>query len=167
MKEVLNLPCLYKVFLNSRRNAYWFRTSSRAEYEVLFTFDNSLFVGTELEGFGIYSVAINKVKKGVGGADPEIQLTILSILNHFFQDRNRILTFVYDSMDGKEVIRMRLFKIWESKYRFSSKIQKLDGLIKWSGLEYQSGILFQSKNSIGPDAVERAYSEIMELLKDK
>jgi len=167
MKEALNLPCLYKVILNPNRNSYHFTTSSKAEYEVLFTFDNNLFSGTELEGFGVYSVAINKVQTGSGGADPEIQKTIFSILNHFFKDRNRVLTYVYDSMDGKELFRKRLFQIWESKFRNNSEILKVDGIIHSEDMEYQSGIIFHSKNSIGSEKVRKAFNDVLDLLRQK
>lgn len=59
--------------------------------------------------------------------DRRIERTVIDILLRFFQlQPDGIITFVCDSLDGSEYLRMRLFNQWYFKYNFQSDFSKLD-----------------------------------------
>ena len=162
----LSLPCRYKVFYNSHSNSYQFSTSSGADYEILFIKDNNLFISTNLEAAEIYSLVINKIRKGLGGQDPEIQKTIIAILLDFFKNQNRILTYVYDSNDGKELVRKRMFKIWHQK-TYHPDLIKLDNSIPTEDCDYHTGIIFHSENHLGKQKIIKTFELIIGELTNK
>ena len=125
-----------------------------------------MFVSTNLEASDIYSLVINKIREGTGGQDPEIQKTIIAILIHFFKDENRILTYVYDSTDGKELIRKRMFRIWQQRARHPDFI-KLDSSIPTEDTEYQTGIIFHRENHLGKQIITQTFELITTELTNK
>ena len=166
MTRELNLPCQYKVVYNSYTNSYRFNTDSLAEYEVFFSKADSLFDFTDFAKSDVYHIAINKTRSGLGGRDPQIQITITAIVEHFFKDRDRMLAYVYDSNDGKELIRKRLFKIWE-KNENHTEIIKMDSIIKTEDMTYHTGIIFHRMNFLGIEAITKGFNEIVKQLTEK
>ncbi|MCB0737343.1 MAG: hypothetical protein KDC92_07510 [Bacteroidetes bacterium] len=160
------MPCRYKVVYNSSTNSYLFTTDSLAEYEVLFSEDNSLFDSTVLANANTFHIALNKLRAGIGGYDAEMQITFSAIIDHFFKDTERLLTYVFNDADGKELIRKRLFQMWEKKGK-RSDIVKMDAEIITEDKTYHAGILFHNQNSIGRNEISRAFSEIIVELTEK
>lgn len=167
VNEELDLPCLYKVSLDSTKNSYRFFTNTKAEYEVLFVFNNSIFSTTYLKDFDVYHFVINKLKTGTGKYDPEIQKTINVILSHFFENKDRVLTYVYDSTDGRELVRKRMFRRWENNSPNKETIYKLEASIETEDLTYQSGIIYHIENKAGQENIILSFNQVTYELKEK
>lgn len=167
VKEELNLPCPYKVRVDSSKNTYHFNTVTGAEYEVLFISENAIFQGTVLQSFDCFTIAINKIKQGNVKADGNIKLTIREILYHFFLDENRILTYVFESTDNRNYSRKRLFRIWKRNHDFKNEILKKDATIPTDEMEYECGLLFHKNHMAGKLNIDNAVQEIKELLIEK
>ena len=166
MKRELSLPCRYKVVLDSKRNSYTFTTDSKAEYEILFTLDNGIFQGTELENGEIYQIVINKIKDGSGGKDDEIKLTVYAVIEHFFSNTNRILIYSCDTGDKRHYARMRMFNIWYTKSDLRSEIKKIDEKIESDDLLYFTSLIYHSDNEITESNIVKTFKEIVEILRD-
>lgn len=53
-------------------------------------------------------------------------LTIANIFNDFFREKEKVVTYICDTADGKELARFRKFNIWFTKFNtnFFLKIDK-------------------------------------------
>lgn len=58
--------------------------------------------------------------------DHSLSLTIASIFNDFFRDKEKVVTYICDTADGKELARFRKFNIWFNKFNtdFFLKVDK-------------------------------------------
>jgi hypothetical protein len=162
--EELNLPCRYKVTRDPLKESYKFLTDTGAVYEILFVEENQIFSATVLEGFETYNFVINKLESGEGKMDPEIKSTISAIIEYFFQNKDRILIYVYDSQDGKASVRKRLFDIWACNNKLSSSVLKIDNTIKTDDLTYHTGMLYHKDNSAGKQNITDSISIINHIL---
>jgi hypothetical protein len=115
----------------------------------------------------IYSFALNKIKVGSGKKDREIQNTISAILKHFFNNKDRVLTYVFDSTDGKELVRKRLFQIWKAQSKETDNFVKIDASVVTDYLVYQTGIIFHPENRIGKNAIVESFQTIISELTIK
>lgn len=167
MNEELDLPCRYKVALDTSRNSYKFTTDTGAQYEVLFVLDNAIFTASPLQSFDVYSFAINKLRPGSGLYDPQIRKTISAILSHFFEDRDRVLTYVYDSTDGKELVRKRMFRRWGHSDINRTKIRQIDAPIKTDDMTYQTGIIYHVENKAGEEKIANSFEDVINALTQK
>ncbi|MCU0467127.1 MAG: DUF6169 family protein [Arcicella sp.] len=58
--------------------------------------------------------------------DASFSLTIATIFNDFFRDKEKVVTYICNTADGKELARFRKFNIWFNKFNtnFFLKIDK-------------------------------------------
>jgi len=164
MKEELSLQCHYKVVLDTERNSYSFTTSTKARYEVLFTLENELFVGTDLQGQDIYHIILTKLENGSGGRDQEIAKTAYAIVTHFFRNKNRLLTYSCVTGDNRELSRKRMFDSWFNLSSLVGTLIKIDGDIESAEAVYYSSLIYHVDNHIGSETIENTYFEVVEIL---
>ena len=151
MNRELALPCHYKVSLNPTRNSYHYSTNTGAEYEVLFSQDNEIFSSTDLKNVNVYMLVISKTQNGTGKKDPEIRETVSAIMDHLFVEKNRVLVYVYDGNDGRELTRKRLFNMWLSRYANKGQIVNKHASISAEEITYDAGIIFHTHNEQGAE----------------
>lgn len=164
MTEELSLPCPYKVHLDHNRNSYQFTTNTGALYEMLFTADVNILVSTALEGAEIYHAVIEKRKAGTGVKDKNIELTINSIIEHFYESRDRFMTYVCDPTDERDLIRERLFNSWYSNSSLRKQLVKLDGEIGNEEGSYITSLVYHKENSFGEESIKHTFDRVIELL---
>lgn len=129
MTKELNLECPYNVFRDKDTQTYFFHTKSNIKYIAYFTDASDYFLnfhlrhniymfGFEPEGLSIYD------KRKL--SNNNIHLTIVAILESFFDSKENVLTFVADISDSKHKARNRLFESWKKEYDFENKFDKYD-----------------------------------------
>ncbi|MEM9858516.1 MAG: DUF6169 family protein [Bacteroidota bacterium] len=167
MTEELDLPCLYKVFLDTESNTYYFQTQTGAHYEIFFIDSTPLFTSTLIEGCQVSSITIYKTKDGTGIRDNEIAKTVEAVLEHFFRDRNRILIYTCDGEDKKHFQRSRLFNQWFSKSLLKKSISKLDYRFKVEDSETLSSMIYHQENEYGSANITEAFDDVSYVLANK
>ena len=166
MTKELSLPCRYKVVLNSFRNSYHFSTDTDAEYEILFSPDADLFSNTDLKNAQVFMLVISKTRAGTGKRDPQIKKTVYAIVEHFFNVTDRILVYLFDNNDGRELTRKRLFETWMSQYE-KDIIERRHSQVVTDEINYEVGIIFHSANPIGTKNILTSFESIVHVLSDK
>lgn len=167
MTEELYLPSPYKVFLDLDSNTYYFQTETGAHYEILFTDAKGIFSSTALEESEVSNIVINKVKSGTGKRDCNIALTIEAILDYFFKDNERILIYQCNNMDGKHILRNRLFNTWFQKSYIKGTISKLDYVFEGQDPVYYTSLMYHNQNSIGEATITSTFQDITYILSSE
>lgn len=78
--------------------------------------------------------------------DNNIKLTLISIIQRFFENKNHVLTFVADISDLKQKARNRLFEIWKNEYDLNEEFEKYDIEIKTDDESYYSSMVIHKDN---------------------
>lgn len=159
MNEELNLPCLYKVCLNTERNSYHFTTARKITYEVIFEISNQVLSGTALDGSDVYHIVVGKHSSTPekGKRDSEISKTIDSIIAHFFSIKNRIVFYICDSDDGRQKARFRMFNGWYSKSSLIDGLEKIDYEIDAETMSYKISHIFHKQHVLGRDLIIESF----------
>lgn len=149
MIKELNLNCPYKVYEESNTKTYYFDTNSGIRYVSYFTDANEYFVDFHLRhniftfGFEPKKNANSIIKKF---EDVNIRLTLIAILEKFFENKSNVLTFVSDISDFKQKARNRLFEIWKNEFDTKNEFEKYDVEIETSEETYYSSMLIHKDN---------------------
>lgn len=166
MNVELDLPCPYKVTLDTSRSVYTFHTDTGADYEVLFQDYSSLFTSTIIESAEIFSMILNKKTVGTKVKDPKVQKTVSAIFDHFFQEKNRLLLYQCDDTDGRELSRKRLFEGWYNTSRSYQNYVKLEAKIQ-DGSKHYYGVLIHHKDNIyGSTAISDSFDIVVYTLQE-
>ncbi len=113
----LNLPLPYNI-VQTDNLTYMFITQSGVVYTAYFI-DISDSFGADF----VYTFSFDAAGKTT--KDERVRMTIIKILNDFFQTLRNSLVVICDSCDNKEKFRFRLFQKWyESTNNLS--IEKID-----------------------------------------
>jgi Family of unknown function (DUF6169) len=110
---------------------YFFKTTDRVVYEVLFKATPYLFDNLPAVNEFVYELIIGKLESPVAkvASDPAIPETIAAICADFFgQQQQRIVLFICDSSDGRQHTRARKFRDWFDRFNDTNYI-KLDAKI--------------------------------------
>lgn len=165
MTEELNLPCLYKVKLDTTTQTYSFTTENLIEYQLVFIDSSSYFSGTSSEDFvsKVYSLNIDKLSDNKAVYDPVVQETVECIVSHFFEDSENSLLYVCDNTDNKQEARKRKFNKWFNDYELKSEFIKLDEVIETPEGIHNISMIFHQYNPF-KKYLEIAYYEAVETL---
>lgn len=160
MHSELNLPCPYKVFRFQEDNSlahYEFTTDSGIVYYIYFN-DCDHFPDTVLND-NSYLLSFGP-KTPINGSDRKVKETIIEVLKYFFSTREKVLLFLCDSNDGRQISRHRLFNQWHCEYSKSINTAKFDASIKNEELdfEYHSSLILRSDNPNFKECIE-AFNE--------
>ncbi|MDE7073671.1 MAG: hypothetical protein K2O69_01240 [Odoribacter sp.] len=94
---------------------------------------------------------------GKAAKDERVRITILKILNDFFQSARNALLVVCDSCDKREKSRFRLFQKWYEAV-VDSEIEKVDVSIDLEECTIYSSLLL-SRNHPQADEVKNLFNE--------
>jgi hypothetical protein len=95
---------------------YFFDTHDNIRYFVKFTRATYLFQTICNVCQNIYEVSFEKESYDIKGFDFRIKQTIFNILKLFIEETRSPITYLCDSLDGREFCRVRLFEKWFSEY---------------------------------------------------
>ncbi len=129
MHSELNLPCPYRVFRIQETNSlahYEFTTINDVTYYI--HFDTCNFFPEVISEDNLFSFSFG-LKSESHYPDEAVKLTLIAVIKFFFQERENVLLFTCDSLDGKAVQRQRLFTKWHHTYSESIGTIKIDTVI--------------------------------------
>ncbi|WP_417357671.1 DUF6169 family protein [Flavobacterium sp.] len=165
MIEELNLQCPYKVTSNSDLFTYSFTTDYKVEYSVAFIDSTHMFTNTSTGEHlsGIYTINIDKMNDIAARGDSKVRETIESIVEHFFNDRERALIYICDYIDGKHYHRKRKFNGWfKGNYSCKDYIKHDAEFNSEEGLHLAS-IIYHVEHPFISN-IENSYYEVVESL---
>lgn len=90
---------------------FTFQTDFNIHYSVSFNKEDIV-----LGGCGTYQLIIRKIEERRSQYDPKVEVTILAIINEFFQSNSEIMLYLCDTSDGREESRNRLFLTWFDRF---------------------------------------------------
>jgi hypothetical protein len=125
-------------------NSYTFTTETGISYHVAFI-DYSIILDVD---FPVYMLSIERdvlPTKGMSKFDCRTQNTILYILNEFFSHNQNAIISIYDSMDGRQESRRRLFNRWYNEYN-SIGLVKIERDVKTGDYLTTATLLYSSSN---------------------
>lgn len=98
--------------------------------------------------------------------DNSISLTIANIFIDFFQEKEKVVTYICDTADGKEVARFRKFNIWFNRFNtnFFIKVDKSFYDLKLDTTYYNSLIIRQDNPY--KDEVIEAFEDLISSFED-
>ena len=94
--------------------------------------------------------------------DSKIAATIVTILQEFFQSKERAMILVCDNIDGKENKRNRLFSRWYTNFK-TKDILKFDASATTEGYQLYVSILLSSSHP----RKEKLIAAFYELVKNE
>ncbi len=104
---LLNSP--YDITLSEQ--GFIFQTAGGIHYRVSFDEEDII-----LGGCKTYQLILQKVERTHAPHDPNVETTVLAIINEFFRLNQHVLLYVCDTSDGKESGRNRLFLRWFERH---------------------------------------------------
>jgi len=169
MKEELNLPCPYKVTLDTQTFIYSFITKNLIEYNVTFADSVYLFDGTSAQHHitKVYTLNIEKISLAIEPLDFNVRKTIDGIITHFFIDPENSIIYLCDAGDKKELLRRNKFNDWYAKSHHKNEVSKIDeSIIVDQDTIYYTCLLYHNQNPF-KEALQNSYNEVIASLKDK
>jgi hypothetical protein len=98
-------------------------------------------------------------------SDERIGITILQVINSFFQESQNVALYVCDSMDNRQLSRKRKFDIWFWKYNDGSLIKE-DDIAIIEGAEIYNSMILHKQNELLREII-LAYKELNEKAGEK
>ncbi|GAB4040776.1 DUF6169 family protein [Spirosoma gilvum] len=126
-------------------NIYTFRTESGAIYAVRFKPTPYLFENAPIIAEQVYELVIEQVRLPIGrtGVDRAIAVTIAEICRDFFKNQERILLYICETSDFKQLARVRKFDGWFRQFN-DHRYLKLDTQFPDSnGITYFVSLIFR------------------------
>ena len=137
-EETINKNSPYRVSLDSH-NEIIFNTNG-CSMCVGFTDDYMI------SEHGVYQIYIQNKSKTPSLRDVKLRDTIQLIFECFFENKNRVAVYICDSMDGKQHIRNRLFRMWFNSYSQKQHYTLKTASIEFEGTSYYSALLIHNDN---------------------
>lgn len=110
----MSTPYSYSKLKNSLANQ--FTTKNHITYKVKFIEDDTLsYLTNSTEFKQVYQIVIDKTTDAKAPFDSRVFLTIETIIVDFYKDTQKILAFVCDSSDGKQMARFKKFNRWHER----------------------------------------------------
>ena len=137
--ERLNENAPYYVMLSPKGN-YIFETERNIHYSVSFEED------TPFGGCETYQFIIEKIDRVRSSYDPKVEMTILAIINEFFDEGQNVLLYICDTSDGREANRNRLFLSWFEKHAQAGRftIRTANAVVEGQG--FYAAIIVENTN---------------------
>ena len=125
-------------FTESVQNAFYFTTEFGLAYEVLFEQSGYIFPDDPDLDSHVFELVIKLIINTTGKrtpSDPRIAATVAEIFKAFLARNERIIVYICDSSDLRQVARARKFDGWYEYYRGIDfiKIDRSDGPAKHNG----------------------------------
>lgn len=131
------------VYLGGQNESYIFETQNEIVYEVKFKRSTYLFENDPEISPNTYEFVIEVAQNLAGKRPPldsKIPQTIANIFHDFFTNHERIIVYICDSSDQKELARNRKFNTWFDNYKgidfwkLDTTLQDDDGIVYYTSL---------------------------------
>ncbi len=151
MKQ-LNLLSHFNFNYSNAEHAYIFSTDDDVNYFVTFLEYQHVM---DVE-FPIYSFIIDRYPENKKSKDLQnkIRNTILIILSNFFENNQSALVAIYDSLDGKQLYRKKLFNKWYNEFN-GGIIKKKEGKFKANNEETYAIAIYSSNHQFCSEIEEK------------
>jgi hypothetical protein len=125
--EIINLHAPYRVKQREDKpQHYYFRTDYGVEYDICLEEDFSIVPS------GAYALDITNREHKRSPLDPMFRMTLIVIVEEFFERNNDVMLYVTETGDEKQSFRDRLFVRWFNTYEHHGLyyIQTAEGLME-------------------------------------
>lgn len=138
----LNSLDRFDIKYNYDTSSYEFSTDDEVNYIITFL-EYSNVIGVN---FPFYSFIIDRYPENKRSANNnKIRNTILHILNLFFENNQSALVAIYDSIDGRQMHRRRLFNMWYNQFN-DGTVSKEEGKFTSGGHETYAIVMYSNKH---------------------
>ena len=137
--ERINIHAPYKVE-RVEVNTFLFTTKSGVVYYVGFSHDFSFMEEN------LYQFFITNVEHKHAPADSAIYETIKVVIEEFFEQGQNVILYICDSMDNRQAMRDRLFRIWFNTCFENKNITLYNEQIEIDDTWYFAGIMLRKDN---------------------
>ena len=113
----INLHAPYKVMQDPEKEFnFYFVSDTGTRFDIDFVFNDSIVPS------GSYELGITNKKNRQSPLDPKLRLTILAIIEEFFEvNGEEAMLYLTETGDGKQAFRNRLFVRWFNNYEQREK----------------------------------------------
>lgn len=108
--DAINAKSEYYVKKEDDEGTYSFTTDNMAEFFISFEKDDILRSGI------VYQFGISNPQGKKSPRDHKVRITILAIIEEFFNKNKAALLYICETGDGMQKMRSRLFQYWFSGY---------------------------------------------------
>ena len=108
--DAINAKSEYYVKKEDYEGTYSFMTDNMAEFFISFEKDDILRSGI------VYQFGISNPQGKKSPRDHKVRITILAIIEEFFNKNKAALLYICETGDGMQKMRSRLFQYWFSVY---------------------------------------------------
>ena len=108
--DAINAKSEYYVKKEDDEGTYSFTTDNMAEFFISFEKDDILRSGI------VYQFVISNPQGKKSPRDHKVRITILAIIEEFFNKNKAALLYICETGDGMQKMRSRLFQYWFSVY---------------------------------------------------
>ena len=125
--DIINLHAPYRVKQREDKpQDYYFRTDYGVEYDISLEEDFSIIQS------GAYSLDITNREHKRSPLDPKFRLTLIAIVEEFFERNNDVMLYITETGDEKQRFRNRLFVRWFNTYEHRDQyyIQTAEGIME-------------------------------------
>ncbi len=126
--------------MRSPKGNYIFETERGIHYSISFEKD------TPFGGCDTYQFIIDKIDKIRTPHDPNVEQTILVIIDDFFRSHLDVLLYLCDTSDGREEKRNRLFLSWFNKYAEPERFTICTANATIEGQGFYAAIIVENRN---------------------
>lgn len=112
-------------YVGGESNSYVFETNNRVTYQVKFQATPYLFPNYSDLGQDIFELIIDVIYSPIGKVSPDafIPATIAAICEDFVSNKERILLYICETADARQLARVRKFDAWFREFNYSSFIK--------------------------------------------
>ena len=141
--SAINTTAPYRVsYLANKELVLCFTTIKGLCYAVTFVLDNTLGIPS------MYQLVIEEINQSRAEYDPDVEKTLIAIIENFLSTDLHILAFVCDTTDEREAARHALFNRWYQRYSRKNLYSKLDGIVNAEGNMFYSSLIYSKNNPL-------------------
>lgn len=139
--DSINARSYYYVMLSPKGN-YIFETERGIHYSISFEEENPF------GGCNTYQFIIDKIDNVHSPHDPQVERTILVIVDEFFRSHMNVLLYICDTSDGREAKRNRLFLNWFYKNAEPNRFTIRTASTTVEGEGFYTAIIVENRNPL-------------------
>ena len=158
--DIINERTHYYVMLSPKGN-YIFETKQGIHYSISFEEE------TPFGGCCSYQFIIDKIDRVHSPHDPDVEQTILVLIDEFFRAHLNVLLYICDTSDGRESKRNRLFLSWFNKHAQPNRftIRTAEAFVEGQG--FYAAIIVENRNPKLADIIDDFNQTVEALTNNK
>lgn len=133
----------FEVIFNEESLSYEFTTDDTIKYIITFI-DYAQVIEVQ---FPFYAFGIERYPENERSiSNNKVRNTVIYILSKFFSNNQNALVAIYDSLDGKQMFRKRLFDRWYHLFNDGS-VSKVEGCFNSCEEETYAIVIYSNRNN--------------------